>query len=233
MPRKAQPPIQRLPSGRCRFSWLRGRTVASPQRGFTLIELLAAISILAIVAVLSWRGLDTILRTRVALTTTLEQTRGLQLAFAQMQSDCENIVKSDDIGRRATLLAEPGRLTLVRTTYADDQPSRLQVVSYRLSDGVLSRRESEATRDLRVLDGLWSAASSDAGLGTSVILQSGVAAMNLRLWNNTTGWIAAGAPAPQPPPQTAATATPTGLEVALQLGENQSGMVKVMLLGAI
>jgi general secretion pathway protein J len=35
-------------------------------RGFTLIELLVAITILAIVAVLGWRGLDGIVRARVA-----------------------------------------------------------------------------------------------------------------------------------------------------------------------
>ena len=44
-------------------------------RGFTLIELLVAISVLAIVAVLGWRGLDGIVRARVALTGNLEQTR--------------------------------------------------------------------------------------------------------------------------------------------------------------
>jgi general secretion pathway protein J len=59
-------------------------------RGFTLIELLVAISILAIVAVLGWRGLDGIVRARIALTEQMEVTRGMQLAFAQMQSDCEH-----------------------------------------------------------------------------------------------------------------------------------------------
>ena len=62
------------------------------QAGFTLIELLVAISILAIVAVLGWRGLDSIVRSREALTSELEQTRGLQLTFAQLQSDCANTV---------------------------------------------------------------------------------------------------------------------------------------------
>ena len=60
-------------------------------RGFTLVELLVAISILAMVAVLGWRGLDGIVRARVALTDQMEVTRGMQLAFAQMQSDCEHM----------------------------------------------------------------------------------------------------------------------------------------------
>ena len=60
------------------------------RRGFTLVELLVAISILAVVAVLGWRGLDSIVRARTSLTEQMETTRGMQLAFAQMQSDCEH-----------------------------------------------------------------------------------------------------------------------------------------------
>ena len=59
--------------------------------GFTLIELLVAIGILAMVAVLGWRGLDSIMRSREVLTGQLEQARGMQLAFAQMQSDCDHL----------------------------------------------------------------------------------------------------------------------------------------------
>ena len=36
----------------------------SAQRGFTLIELLVALSIMAVMAVLSWRGLDGMTRTQ-------------------------------------------------------------------------------------------------------------------------------------------------------------------------
>jgi len=46
-------------------------------RGFTLVELLVAITILAIVATLGWRGLDGIVRARIALNAQLEQSRGI------------------------------------------------------------------------------------------------------------------------------------------------------------
>jgi general secretion pathway protein J len=42
-----------------------GVTSSRRQRGLTLIELLVAISVLAFVAVLGWRGLDSIVRARV------------------------------------------------------------------------------------------------------------------------------------------------------------------------
>ena len=48
---------------------------AARHKGLTLVELLVAISVLGFVAVLGWRGLDSIVRARIALTSDLEQTR--------------------------------------------------------------------------------------------------------------------------------------------------------------
>jgi general secretion pathway protein J len=210
--------------------------------GFTLVELLVAITVLAIVAVLGWRGLDSIVRARVALNADLAETRGLQLAFAQMQSDCRHIVDANDIGRRPTLAAEAGRLTLVRTVFAENQPSRVQVVAYRLRDGVLTRRESIATRDLRQLDNDWNAALGESEIGPAVTMQKDVEQMPIRYWSDNDGWRpGAGTPdignrsAPAPGtavPRGAAVGptAPTGLEVMLQV--NGRSMVKIFLLGA-
>jgi general secretion pathway protein J len=157
--------------------------MTSRARGFTLIELLLAISILAIIAVLGWRGLDSIVRSRETLTAGMDQTRGLQLAFAQMQSDCENLADSTLLRNRAFLQAEDNRITLVRMVMAENQPTRLQVVSYRVRDGVLTRRESLATRELTQLDTLWQAALGDTDSSVAAVaLQSGVQGMAMRLW---------------------------------------------------
>ena len=58
------------------------RSDARHHSGFTLIELLVAISVLGFVAVLGWRGLDSITRARESLNHELEQTRGMQLAVS-------------------------------------------------------------------------------------------------------------------------------------------------------
>lgn len=203
---------------------------SSRHRGFTLIELLVAISILAIVAVLGWRGLDGIVRARIALTGNLEQARGLQLAFAQLQSDGEHLASSADLAGHAVLAAQPGRLTLVRTVFADNQPSRMEVVAYRISNGVLTRRESAATRDLRELDILWKNAIGDRDTSQAVVLQAGVAAMTMRLWmSDSPMWRNSDGVAPNPDPSAA---VPLGLEVALLLSGRATGMSKVFLLGA-
>lgn len=205
--------------------------------GFTLIELLVAITVLAVVAVLGWRGLDGIVRARLALNEQLTQTRGMQLAFAQLQSDCANLAAATLIPNRAALVADDNLLLLVRTVYADDQPSRLQVVAYRLRDGVLTRQESVPTRTLTELDALWQAAMEGKGATPAVALQPGLAAMTIRLWAaDRPGWRPTGsAAAGGATVATASAAAPqlTGLEVSLQPGDQQQAMVKVFLLGAV
>jgi general secretion pathway protein J len=204
------------------------------QRGLTLVELLVAISVLGFVAVLGWRGLDSIVRARIALTGDLEQTRGMQLTFAQLQSDCEHLASPTVLPDRVPIAAGQDRLTLIRTVFADNQPSRLQVISYRVDGGVLTRRESVPTRDLSELDTLWSSAIKDTDTSQGVVLQSDVNAMTMRLWvSGAAGWRtdfgtlapSAGSTVIQP--------APTGLEVTMRLHGGDSNLLKIFLLGAV
>lgn len=218
---------------------MRNRSITK-QWGLTLVELLVAISVLGFVAVLGWRGLDSIVRARIALNRDLEQTRGMQLAFAQLQSDCAHLVSLSALPNRTPLAIEEGRFTMVRTVFADNQPSRLQVISYRVNDGVLTRRESAATRDLRELDTLWQAAVNDSDTGqapfdklrTGVTLQSDVAAMTMRLWING-GWRTKADALITTMGATATPSVPTGMEVTLQLRGRDTGLLKIFLLGAV
>lgn len=196
-------------------------------RGFTLIELLVAITIMAIVAVLGWRGLDTIIRSRVALNEDLAQTRGLQLAFAQMQSDTGHIAKPDDIGKRPWLAVQPGRLTMVRMVFAENQPSRVQVIAYRIDGGALTRRESIPTRDLRELDTAWAAALADSATVPAVTLHQGVSEMAIRSWVDKE-WRP---PGMEQVPSRSGPVLPSGIEVSLHLRDRTDKLVKIFLLG--
>jgi len=201
------------------------------RRGFTLVELLVAISILAIVAVLGWRGLDSIVRARSSLTMQMETTRGMQLAFAQLQSDCEHITRPEVLNGRPFLLTGNDRITLVREVFTENQPSRLQVVAYRIINGTLMRRESNVTRDLAELDALWQAYTSDTDTSGAVGLQSGVAGMQVLVWQNN-GWRqAVGTINTVAQQATGVSQDPTGLQVALQQQGQEVPLSKFFLIG--
>lgn len=61
-------------------------------RGFTLIELLVAIAILAVVAVISWRGIDGMSRAQEQMRERADAVLTLQSALAQWNSDLDNAV---------------------------------------------------------------------------------------------------------------------------------------------
>ena len=212
------------------------------QPGLTLVELLVAISVLAFVAVLGWRGLDSITRARASLNTDLEQTRGLQLAFAQMQSDCANAVDAGTLDGRSPLVIDAMRVTIARRVQPEGKAGALQLVTWRLRDGVLTREESPPTRDLTQLAQY--AQFAQAGGAQAVKLQSGVQQMQVRVWTDDgrgwRGWeqmsnqiVSRGA---LMNPQAGTTAMQTvwrGLEVSLLMPGRASTMTKVFMLGAV
>lgn len=63
----------------------------SPAQGFTLIEVLVAIGIMALMALMSWRGIEAMLRTQTGLQQRADQVRTLQAGLAQWQTDLNRI----------------------------------------------------------------------------------------------------------------------------------------------
>ncbi|MET3116226.1 general secretion pathway protein J [Undibacterium sp. GrIS 1.8] len=206
--------------------------------GFTLVELLVAITILAIVAVLGWRGLDSIVRARITLTNELEQSRGTQISFAQLENDSAHLAGTDLLATRESLRASPQGLYMIRTVFDDNQPLRLQIVAYRLKDGILSRRESVATRDLKMLDADWQNALNETDNMSIVVLQTDVASISMRTWNKDENtWRVAGTDIDTSQNATTGSASKpiplkSGLEVSLQLLGRENVILKVFLLGA-
>lgn len=211
-------------------------------RGLTLIELLIAISVLAFVAVLGWRGLDSITRARSGLNAELEQARGLQLAFAQLQTDCANAADAAALDGQSPLFVDATRVTIARRLQPDGQAGALQLVSWRLRDGVLTREESPPTRDLTQLQQYRQFAQ--AGGAQAVKLQAGVQQMQVRVWADdgrgwrgweqmTGGLVSRGA---LMNPQGGTTSMQTvwrGMEVSLQLPGRVAPMSKIFMLGAV
>jgi general secretion pathway protein J len=153
----------------------------------------------------------------------------MQLAFAQLQSDCEHAADASMLGRRPFLLQADNRITLVRTVFNENEPARLQVIAYRLVDGKLLRRESVSTRDLTELDALWQAAIGDLDPTAPVTLQAGVDGMGVLVWQNN-AW----RKGPEVNPQGGTVAgTVSGLQVVLTVRNFPQPLTKSFLLGSI
>ena len=202
--------------------------------GFTLVELLVAITVLAAVAVMGWRGLDVLIRARDSLTGQLEDARRIQITFAQLEADCTNIINPAILPGRAPIVITADSLVLVRSVRNEGEPSKLKIVAYHLIRGTLARRESVATRDLDVLDAAWTAASSRNAYPDDITLQLDVARMGIRTWQGAgRGWRTPGVDVVFEDSGNPATASgfPTGLEVSLRLGRSQGAMTKIFLIG--
>ncbi len=68
--------------------------LARPAAGFTLIELLVTISIMALMTLLSWRGIDGMMRTKDQLSARSDQVLTLQTALTQWTVDLDNLAET-------------------------------------------------------------------------------------------------------------------------------------------
>lgn len=163
------------------------RRSRSGVRGFTLIELLVAIAIMAVIAVLSWRGLDQIIRGRQTITSAMEDERVFAQLFDQMRIDARQAVSDDESGQAAVSISG-SVLQIVRQMVLPGSAPRLQVVRYRVSDGRVIRY---ASPPLGNVGDLRRALRGGEGEGwTGVPLMGGVGSISARVYVPKVGWTA-------------------------------------------
>ncbi|SDQ18026.1 general secretion pathway protein J [Paraburkholderia fungorum] len=157
----------------------------SGAHGFTLIELLVAIAIMAVIAVLSWRGLDQIIRGRETITNAMEEERVFAQLFDQMRIDVRHAASDDESGQAAVSLSG-NVLQVVREMVLPGTAPRLQVVRYRVSNGRVTRY---ASPPLGNVGDLRRALRGTEGDGWSAIpLMGNVTSISARLYVPKVGW---------------------------------------------
>ncbi|HYS63423.1 MAG TPA: prepilin-type N-terminal cleavage/methylation domain-containing protein [Paraburkholderia sp.] len=157
----------------------------SGARGFTLIELLVAIAILAVIAVLSWRGLDQIIRGRQTITSAMEDERVFAQLFDQMRIDARQAASDDESGQ-AAISVSGSMLQIVRQMTLPGTAPRLQVVRYRVSEGRVIRYASPPLGNVGELRRALRGGEGDGW--AAVPLMGGVGSISARVYVPRVGW---------------------------------------------
>jgi general secretion pathway protein J len=149
------------------------------QRGFTLIELLIAITLMAVLAGLSWRGLDSLMRSRDITQAQVDKTAVLQTVLAQWQADLNAVQPVTGI-TDAGVQWDGRTLRLMRRATAwraDGADAGMWVVAWTLRGNQWLRWQSAPTQTRAALQQAWANAerwgqnpsSDDALLETQLI----------------------------------------------------------------
>jgi general secretion pathway protein J len=207
----------------------RSPPVRSRPRGFTLLELLVAITVLSIVSIIAWRGLDSLVHTRERLEPEATEVRALLTTFGQMERDLSQVTNPKFLGLSQSPInvsAVDGStlLQLARIAPATaDRPTEVQTVYYRVIDGTLTRQATAALPGFQTIptDRLESAR-----------LLTNVRTLYVRTWSPTGGWVDPNVVQdPAGGTATAASAVTPGVEVTIERGDGKT-FRRVLLVGA-
>lgn len=147
-------------------------------RGFTLVELLVSLFALALLAALSWRGLDGMIRARQVTETHADQVLTLQTGLAQWQADLDAIT---------TFAPEPplqwnGRVLRLTRTGSLSPADGVHVVGWTMRDGQWRRWQSAAVYTRGDLQAAWQQADLWAQNPTDALRAQEVAIAPLQDW---------------------------------------------------
>lgn len=156
-----------------------------PPRGFTLIELLVALALMAVMAMLGWRALDTMLRTREQVNAATTLSAGWQTALAQWQTDLDAL--ADDVAPPNAMTVWSAEDGLVRLLRRAPHSGGWVVVAWGATDEGTrwARWQSPLARDREQVSVAWTVAAQR--VQTEGVRTVGLAGWTVQTWNGN-GW---------------------------------------------
>jgi general secretion pathway protein J len=202
--------------------------------GFTLIEVLVASAILALMALISWRGLDSMAKAQFSLQSRSDAHQTLQVGLSQWRTDLDNMSSLPNV----PALDWDGRVLRITRQHSQDPQAGLQVVAWSLGNGQWTRWQSAplTRRDAWLL--AWTQAQvwgESAGNPTSsdsheVLVQA------LRSWqiyyHRDGAWsnaLSSSGASPTGTPLGASNVLPEGIRLVIELPDNAALSGKVTL----
>jgi general secretion pathway protein J len=199
-------------------------------RGFTLVELLVALFALALLAALSWRGLDGMMRARAQTEARADEVLTLQTGLAQWAADLDAIEQFPG----TTALDWNGRVLRLTRQASGGGADGALVVGWTRRQGQWLRWQSRPVATRGDLETAWVLADQWAQNASESMRQQEVAVVPLEAWQiyfyRGNAWTnpqssdatqaatpAAGAVAAAAPGQVATNVLPDGVRLVLQL----------------
>ena len=148
--------------------------------GFTLIELLVAISVMSLLAVLSWRGLDGMARAQAQTSLRADQVLTLQAGLAQWKIDLDALAKTSQVNP----LDWDGRVLRLTRRTSTPGDGLIVVAWMRRSDdeGQWLRWQSQVVRTSGGWTDAWSRAAAWAQSATTIGATGEVSITPLQDW---------------------------------------------------
>lgn len=162
------------------------------QLGFTILELLVAVALLAVLALLSWRGMGSVIAGRDSIVERSDELRALTVVMSQMEEDLRRSwavrllgLSVPPVGFTVGDDREPPSLTILREAPGDDT-TQIQRVVWRLRDGRIERGFSAWTVPI---PGVTNPVPDIPFTWQPVV--GGIEALELRGWLEGRGWLPA------------------------------------------
>jgi len=167
-------------------------TCSDRGRGFTLLEMLVAITLLAVMAVIGWRALDSMTRTRERLVDHDTRLDALRVLYGQFQSDCEHLALPALLQASPVEIAQ-NQILMVRDRRDAGMPPSWQVVTYRIDgDTVVRAASRQAMTRNDVQNAIQTLRQTGGTGGTGVQLRpllDNADRLSARVWVEPAGWL--------------------------------------------